>query len=204
MIQKKFRLFVFGILIIGWACNSNNSSSIDTDKYHLQPITVMDFEDFVTKTNYVTDAEKYGWSIVQKNVFDFVTVEGATWRVPNGVDSAKVDFPVAQVSYNDAIAYCKWTNTRLPTYDEYWQLTEKDNRKVVFNTKAFVKAATANVKGNYWDITHADDPMKVRLAGGSIFCNTTTCNGTSRDRELYVDAATGNIHISFAVVKSKN
>jgi len=201
MIQKILRLFTFGILIFGAACNSTN---IDTDKYYLAPITVKDFKHFVETTDYVTDAEKYGWSIVQKNVFDYITVEGATWRMPNGLDPAKADFPVAQVSYNDAIAYCKWTNTRLPTYDEYWQLTEKDNRKVIFNTKAFVKAETANVKGNYWDITHSNDPMKVRLAGGSIFCNTTTCNGTSRDRELYVDAITGNIHISFAVVKSRD
>jgi len=204
MIHKTLKLFIFGILISTCACNSSKVSSIDTDKYYLEPITVTDFKNFVAATNYVTDAEKYGWSIVQKNVFDYTTVEGATWLVPNGLDSAKVDFPVAQVSYNDAIAYCKWTNTRLPTYDEYWQLTEKDNRKVVFNTKAFVKASAANVKGNYWDITQADNPMKVRLAGGSIFCNTTTCNGTSRDRELYVDAETGNIHISFSVVKSKN
>jgi len=189
-------LCLITILTLLYACKTENVN-------YLKPITVEAFAEFVTKTNYVTDAEKYGWAIVQYNVFEFEIVEGATWQIPNGVDSAKVGFPVTQVSYNDAIAYCKWANTRLPNYEEYWQLTKNDKRKIAFNTIDFEKANDANLVGNYWDIMASNDPMKVRLAGGSIFCNTTTCNGTSKNRELFVDATTGNIHISFAVVEKK-
>jgi len=198
MAFKKWHFLSFTLLIFVWSCY--NPSTIDLGKYNLQTITVENFASFVEHTNYVTDAEKFGWSILQKNVFEFEVIEDANWLIPNGVDSAKTTYPVAQVSYNDAIAYCHWSNTRLPTYEEYWQLTEKDKRTVAFDTTAFAIASKANIRGNYWEITHSDNPMKVRLAGGSIFCNTTTCNGTSKDRELYVDATTGNIHISFAVV----
>ena len=179
-------------------CGCGNSNS-----YYLKPITVKDFAKFVQQTGYITDAEKFGWSIVQHNVFDFKVVDGATWRMPNGIDTAKADFPVAQVSYNDAIAYCNWADTRLPHYEEYWELVKNDDRKIMFNINTFAKAQEANLVGNYWDITSSDNPDKVRLAGGSIFCNTTTCNGTSKDRELFVDALTGNVHISFAVVEKE-
>jgi len=73
MIQKILSLFTFGILIFGAACNSTN---IDTDKYYLKPITVKDFKHFVETTDYVTDAEKYGWSIVQKNVLQLKELLG--------------------------------------------------------------------------------------------------------------------------------
>lgn len=200
-LQKIWSLSI-AVTLICYSCNTI-TNTIDANKYYLQPITVEAFEQFVTETNYITDAEQYGWSIVQYNVFEFDVAENATWRVPNGIDSAKIGYQVTQVSYNDARAYCKWANKRLPTYEEYWQLTELDKRKVAFDTTDFAKVHETNVKGNFWEITASNDPMKVRLAGGSIFCNTTTCNGTSKDRELYVDATTGNIHISFAVVMEK-
>jgi len=38
------------------------------------------------------------------------------------------------------------------------------------------------------------------LAGGSLFCSKDTCHGTQKDRELYVDKETGNIHIGFSVL----
>lgn len=173
------------------------------DKETLIAVSVEDFDAFVEETGYITDSEKFGWSIVQEDVFNFRTEEGATWKVPNSIDSAKTNFQVTQVSFNDAIAYCNWSNSRLPSYEEYWKLTEKDQRPINQNSNAILPLEKTNHVGNVWEITTTEDHLgQIRLAGGSYLCNPYTCNGTSSDRRLFVDKTTGNIHISFSVIKA--
>ena len=154
----------------------------------------------MSATSYTTDAEKFGWSIVQKTVYDFTTENGATWKTPNGIDSAKNNFPVTQVSYNDAIAYCKWAKCRLPSYKEYWDIVQHDNRTINENAPSILPIKETNIIGNVWDITLTENTAaEIRLAGGSYFCNPYSCNGTSPNRKLFVDKTTGNIHIGFSV-----
>ena len=188
--------FIFLFLAILSSCKEN--------KIHIKPVSYAEFEEFVNETKYITDAERYGWSIVQIDVTNFKKGTNANWKKPNGVDVVSSSgLPVTQVSYNDAKAYCKWANKRLPTYDEYWELVKNDHRTIVSeNILPISNVDEVNIVGNVWDITEIEKKESVRLAGGSLFCSVNSCLGTVKDRELFVDKETGNIHIGFSVINN--
>ena len=188
--KKNYLLFLFFLTF----CSNVEEKS-------LNPVTVKQFKEFINATGYETDAERYGWSIVQLNVYDYKIVDGATWLRPDG-DNLSIDsLPVTQVSYKDAIEYCKWASVSLPTYEQYWKLVSSDERLIVSDNKYPISPVEeVNIIGNVWDITEPINSDQVRLAGGSLFCSIDTCHGTQEDRELYVDKETGNIHIGFSVL----
>jgi len=164
-------------------------------------VSVKEFKDFVNATGYVTSAEEYGWSFVQQNVYDYIVVDGANWLKPDGTNPSIDSLPVTQVSYNDAIEYCKWADVNLPTYNQYWELVSSDDRLIVSdNIYPISSVLSVNIIGNVWDITEPINSDQIRLAGGSLFCSIDTCHGTQEDRELYVDKETGNIHIGFSIL----
>ena len=189
--MKKLCLFLFVILV---SCSSQKDLSLKT-------VSVKEFKNFVNATGYVTSAEEYGWSFVQQNVYDYIVVDGANWLKPDGTNPSIDSLPVTQVSYNDAIEYCKWAGVSLPTYDQYWQLVSSDDRLIVSdNIYPISSVESVNIIGNVWDITEPINSNQIRLAGGSLFCSIDTCYGTQEDRELFVDKETGNIHIGFSIL----
>ena len=111
-------------------------SSCKEKEINLKPVSYNDFDLFVNDTKYITDAEKYGWSIVQIDVYNFKKVDNANWRKPDGINKVSSGkLPVTQVSYNDALAFCKWSKKRLPNYDEYWEIVKNDKRIIVSENK---------------------------------------------------------------------
>jgi formylglycine-generating enzyme required for sulfatase activity len=186
--------YFFLFFIFFTSCNEN--------KIALKAVSYAQFELFVNETGYVTDAEKYGWSIVQIDVYNYKTAENATWKTPDGINKVSSGaLPVTQVSYNDALAYCKWAKKRLPSYNEYWDIVKNDTRVIVSDNKYPISEInTVNIVGNVWDITKNKSNDKVRLAGGSLFCSENTCHGTIKERELFVDKETGNTNIGFCVI----
>lgn len=189
--MKRFPLLLFLIF----------NSCLGEDQLNLKPVSVADFREFIDDSNYITDAEKYGWSIVQTDAFNFKIVEGANWKKPDGINNSIDSLPVTQVSYNDAVAYSEWVGLSLPTYEQYWDIVDDDDRLIVSdNLYPILPVIDVNVVGNVWDITKPINSNKVRLAGGSLFCSIDTCHGTQKDRELFIDKETGNIHVGFSIL----
>ncbi|MDD3320817.1 MAG: formylglycine-generating enzyme family protein [Paludibacter sp.] len=105
--------------------------TVDAFKIDKSPITVAEFAKFIEATAYITDAEKYGDAGVYNfNIQNWELKKGAYWLYPLGREFAKAEMthPVTQVSWNDAQAYCKWANKRLPTEAE-WEFAATNGGK---------------------------------------------------------------------------
>ena len=99
-------------------------------------VTNEQFVKFVRATYYETEAEQFGWSYVLQSFLgkryepsdtttnihvdpdapEWVAVEGAYWRRPEGPSSSykfREQHPVVHVSHRDAAEYCRWKGKRL-------------------------------------------------------------------------------------------
>ena len=118
-------------------------------------VTNGEFNEFVAATDYVTQAEKQGYSYVWDGA-QSIAHNGFSWRLPDGKTDAVAglaDYPVVHISFPDASAYCSWAGGRLPSEAE-WEYAARGPERRQFPW------------GDDWDAT------KLSYNGGNIAGST--------------------------------
>ncbi|MDP9010886.1 MAG: caspase family protein [Pseudomonadota bacterium] len=95
------------------------TAALDPFELDAVPVSVQAFRQFVDATHYKTEAETAGFAYAYVGGNKIQSVTGGNWR--NGLKQHEVvdESAVVAVSFQDAVAYCRYRGQRLPNENEW-------------------------------------------------------------------------------------
>jgi formylglycine-generating enzyme len=158
----------------------------------VSPVTVAEFREFVNATGYATQAEKFGDGayIGKSSHYKWVLKKGCTWHHPQGIENeaAPDNHPVTQVSWDDAEAYARWANKRLPHELEFeYAVRNARNDQTLYSFGNNLKTAEGTWKTN---ILQGVFPVNNTKEDGYLYTSPVGVFGTT---PLGLTDLTGNV-----------
>lgn len=199
-----------------------NLGNISADKYE---VSIGAFRNFIETTGYVTTADSLKWS----GFFDpftkkWMVADNANWEKPDGRQRMDHNYPVTQVSFYDACAYCDWKGGRIPSAEEWdfiagdsvimgniWEgmfpyVDEgNDGYEISVAPRGQFDPNTTglfDIFGNVWEWTTTFDSLKNAriIKGGSFLCDYNVCAGYIPERYQTTPDDSGLNHLGFRCV----
>jgi formylglycine-generating enzyme len=144
---------------------------MDAFYFDTYEVTNRRFQQFTRQTGYRTTAEREGSARVLVDGRTWKYVKGANWQKPEAgatvFDSNRAEHPVVAVSWDDAQAYCRWAEKRLPTEAEWeyaaragtttkywWGQRNPGSRRVenIYNDGSVGTAPVGSYEANPWGL----------------------------------------------------
>ena len=126
----KLSIIVLCVIIAGMpttvgAQKSRDMQNLGAFSIDRTEVTIRQFSRYAAATGTITEAERAGGGLVYAAGWEQKT--GWNWRTPFGTPG-RADEPAVHINFDEAKAYCRWAEKRLPTEAEWIEAAYTERR----------------------------------------------------------------------------